>query len=365
MTDLNGMLINILTLSNLITLLLIIILMYVIVKWGYFKHHLFKETIIVVIALIFSLTVKKLVKIDQFDFGFDEEIAIVLIHTILSSLIGFSLLFIIVYWKSIYHSFQGIWGKDYVLKIVARDLIDDVLNAQSKIKYTTGVKNITRGLETGSLLYTHHFVKLLSISADLKPDIILGCWNTTWYPVHRFFKINSSNDLIINEEWASYFENLEKAYNKSSKKNQASHKRIFIVDNPEKVINDIRNKDSVNFIYWFALLQTHKRWNVNEFYFISKNELEEKINDGFNSEIPNYRDFAIFIKKGGLGLKKYWCFAQEFEPTNEGISNVIYSEGEVVKKVKHFFFDENRWQSKIHAVIEGEQLIIKDNNEDK
>jgi len=360
------MLSNLFTLTNLFIALFLAIVIYVGIKWGYFKHFLFKEWVIVFIALIISVFLKKILDVKQFNFGIpdSEEVTIVIIHAFLTSLVGFILLFIIVYWKSIAHSFHGVWGKDYVLKIVARDFIDDVLNAHSKIKYTSGVKNITNGLETesGISLYTHHFVKLLSVSADLRPDIILGCWNTTWYPLDEIFKLSVNNKLSINEEWTSYFMNLEKAYNRSKKNSHSRHKRIFIVDNPEKVIDELKDHNSVNFIYWFTLLKMHKDWNVHDFYFISKKELEEKIKDVYNSHIPNYRDFAIFIKNGGFGFKKYWCFAQETEPTIDGISNAIYSKGADVKKVKQFFFDENRWQSRIHIKIEGEKLILINEN---
>ena len=190
----------------------------------FFTIFIFKELVIVFIAFLASILLKKVFKVEyahflNFGFAETEEFTIVVIHTILNSIIGLLILFFVVYWKSIAHSFHGIWGKDYVLKIVARDLIDDVLNAHSKLKYTTGVKNIPNGLETenGVSLYTHHFVKLLSVSADLHPDSILGCWNTTWYPLDKIFKLNVNNKLSINEEWTSYFINLKKAYTRSAK----------------------------------------------------------------------------------------------------------------------------------------------------
>lgn len=279
-----------------------------------------------------------------------------ILQFVISIIIIYSFVIILIYGKAILHSVKEFLNQDNVLKAVARDFLDDVLNASSKISYNLGVKKIIKGLSgQGVSIKTYHFVRLLGVSASLRPDIVYGCWNTTWYHPKDVFDfksgVKSDGTVFINEEWKTYFDNLENVYkhNKNRK-----HIRIFIVKNPKEVISYLNNPDSLEFLYWFFLFNQHKKWGVKHFYLVSSSELESQITDGFNTEIPIWRDFAIF-EKNLYYRKKYWAFAQENKPIKD-ISTVFYETGKVTKDVFNFFFDDNdRWQSRI-------QLQIDDNN---
>ncbi|MCE1164621.1 MAG: hypothetical protein LWX07_04365 [Bacteroidetes bacterium] len=364
----NGMINDSFDISNMLILIIVSVFLFVIViKWSFLKHYISKEYFVFIVAVAITILIntygKGLFLFTKWFLSFikEHDAAKLLADYALLTLIGLIIILTIIYWKPVLQSIKEFWSKDLVLKIVARDFLVEVLNAQSKIKYTSGIKNIIRELKGGVNLYTHHFVKTLSVSAEMKPDVILGCWNTIWYPVDKIFEINSNDVLNINEEWESYFENLDKAYRKSKKRNKSEHKRIFIVNSPVNTLKDLQNNDSDDFLYWYRLLEMHKKWNVFGFSFISNDELESKINSESHADIPQWRDFAIFIKKSGIGLNKYWCFAQKQKPSSEGISEVIYCEGDTVKRVEDFFFSANHWKSKIDLEIIDNKLIITEN----
>jgi len=328
------------------------------------------------IVIFFNVEINKIVELLKILLNFvntDENKGFEIIQNILHFVLSYIFVFIffvgIIFWKAILNSIKEFWNKDVILKIVSREFINDVLNAESKISYNLGVKGIIQGLAgKGISLKTEHFVKLLGISASIEPNEVYGCWNTTdgWYPLKDVYDIKIDRktknvSLFISEKWKSYFDNLDKVY----KNKKGNHKRIFVVEDPKQILENLKDKNQIeDYLYWVELLKKHNEWGVKEIIFISKKELEEQINDGINSEIPNWKDFAIFRKKyfciwfiKVCFKEKIWAFAQEEEPNNNS-STVIFSTGKKLENILNFFIDiENkRWQESIHFKLSDNKL---------